>query len=190
LTLSVIIKPSFMAIKDQFLLNMVAALSVRDFIKDKVGHTVCVKWPNDVLVDDLKLCGILIENQIQGEYFTNSVIGIGLNVNQKGFYSKNASSMAMITSREFQLQEVFEQVLASLEKWYIVLKQKDYKKIKQAYLSSLYGVNQTRNFKTRSDVFEGIIRGVDEVGRLMIETQVGTRYFNTKEVQFDFEPFK
>lgn len=187
LTFSLVVKPSFLAIKDQFNLNMAVSLGIRDFAAKVLNQQVNVKWPNDIMVNDYKICGILIENQIQGTAFTNSVIGIGLNVNQKGFYSNNASSLSMLSNREFDLQEVLEQIAASLEKWYMVLRQNGIDRIKQAYLASLYGVNERRRFKTSHEHFDGIIEGVDNAGRLMIQTKIGFRYFNTKEVQFVYD---
>lgn len=184
LTFSLVVKPAFLAIKDQFNLNMAISLGIRDFAAKVLNLHVSVKWPNDIMVNDFKICGILIENQIQGTAFINSVIGIGLNVNQKGFYSNKASSLSMLSNHEFDLQEVLEQVVANLEKWYVVLRQNGIDRIKQAYLESLYGVNEMRLFKTRDDRFEGIIEGVDDAGRLIIKTKIGSRYFNTKEVQF------
>lgn len=187
LTFSLVVKPFFLAIKDQFYLNMAVSLGLSDFASKILTQQVSVKWPNDIMVDDFKICGILIENQIQGTAFTNSVIGIGLNVNQKGFYSPNASSLSMLSNHEFDLQEVLEQVAVSLEKWYLVLRQNGIDRIKQAYSASLYGINETRRFKTRDDQFEGIIEGVDNAGRLMIKTKIGSRHFNTKEVQFVYD---
>jgi len=190
LTFSLVIKPAFLPIKDQFLLNMAMSLGIRDFVQEQVVQSVNVKWPNDIIVGDKKICGILIENQIQGSSFSNSIVGIGLNVNQKAFYSGNAISLAMLTSTDYQLQEVFEMLCGNLEKWYMLLKQNRMDVIKQAYLACLYGINEIRSFRTMQEHFDGKIEGVDDTGRLMINAKEGIRYFNTKEVQFDFEPLK
>lgn len=190
LTFSVVLKPTFLAVKDQFLLNMIVSLAVRDFLRDQVHLKIYVKWPNDIIVDDHKICGILIENQIQGVSFSNSVVGIGLNVNQRAFYSKHATSMAMLTNRFFDLQQMFDLVAEKLEAWYLLLRQGSLAQIKDSYSSSLYGDRELRNFRTVTGSFEGEITGVDESGKLIIKTKDGVRHFNFKEVQFDFEPLK
>lgn len=189
LTFSLVVKPSFLAIKDQFLLNMVVSLGVRDFVQSKVSQSVNVKWPNDILVDERKICGILIENQIQGTGFTNSIIGIGLNVNQKGFHLNNAVSLTMASGRGYELQEVLEGICSYLEKWYLVLKQRGVDRVKQSYLKVMFGLNESRNFSTNGRQFTGVIIGVDNNGRLMIKENGETHFFNTKEVQFDFESY-
>jgi len=186
LTFSLIVKPSFLAIKDQFLLNMVVSLGVRDFVQSKITQGVNVKWPNDVMVDDRKICGILIENQIQGPGFTNSIIGIGLNINQMGFHFNNAVSLTMVTGRNYELQGVLEEICGLLEKWYMVLKHKGGDRVRESYQSTLFGLNESRMFITNGRHFVGVIKGVDDHGRLMINEDGRTNLFNTKEVQFDF----
>ena len=82
--------------RDQFVLNEIAALSVVDFLR---LHDIQaqIKWPNDVYVDSRKMCGILIENSIRGNWLSSSIIGIGLNINQRNFDVNlpNPTSMAL-----------------------------------------------------------------------------------------------
>ncbi len=184
LTFSIIVKPTFLAIKDQFLLNMAVSLGIYDFVQSKLTQRVRVKWPNDIMANDLKVCGILIENQIQGNSFSNAVVGVGLNVNQKAFFAQNASSISMFTGEEYDLPQVLDALIVSMEKWYVQLKQNRANGIRDAYLAALYRRNETMEFKTRSEIFEGVITGVDEAGRLIISTNGTMRLFNNKEVQF------
>ena len=69
---------------DQFVLSEIAALSVVDMLAE---HDIQakIKWPNDIYVGDRKICGMLIENSLRGEWLQHSIIGIGLNVNQRNF---------------------------------------------------------------------------------------------------------
>ena len=190
LTFSVVLRPTFLAIKDQFHLNMVVSLAIRDAVAELIERSVYVKWPNDIIVEDFKVCGILIENQIQGNSFSNSIIGIGLNVNQKAFYSRQAASLSMISGMTYDLQIMLDQIMEKLEFWYLLLRKGATEQIKQAYLTSLYGVNELRNFRTSGIHFIGTIEGIDDSGRLVIKSKNGIKHFNTKEVQFDFEPLK
>ncbi|MFZ1806787.1 MAG: biotin--[acetyl-CoA-carboxylase] ligase [Cyclobacteriaceae bacterium] len=190
LTFSIVLKPSFLAIKDQFLLNMVVSLGVRDYVQTKLPTPVFVKWPNDVLVEEQKVCGILIENQIQGAGFTNSIIGIGLNVNQQGFHLNNAVSLIIVSGQNYELQGALEELCGHLEKWYLTLKQNGSDRVREYYLNALFGLGERRIFKSKEREFWGVIEGVDDHGRLMIKENGKTHHFNNKEVQFNFEPLK
>lgn len=70
--------------RDQFVLNEIASLSVVDFLS-RHGISAMIKWPNDIYVDEKKICGILIENSFRGKSISSSIIGIGLNINQRNF---------------------------------------------------------------------------------------------------------
>src|SRR5690606_6994433 len=82
LTFSVVLRPTFLSIRDQFYLIVVASLSVHDAVRQLLDSPIFVKWPNDVIANGGKIAGILIENQLQGAAIQASVVGIGLNVNQ------------------------------------------------------------------------------------------------------------
>lgn len=101
LMFSIVLKyPTVMA-KDHFALNEVAALSVADFLRT-YGIQAKIKWPNDIYVDDRKICGILIENSFRGQEISSSVIGIGLNINQRNFNVNlpNPTSMVLCRAQE------------------------------------------------------------------------------------------
>ena len=87
LTFSLLLRPDTLAPRDQFVISEVAALSVlyglQTVLPDDVAQRVSVKWPNDVYVGDEKICGMLVENQLQGSKIAYSIVGIGLNVNQE-----------------------------------------------------------------------------------------------------------
>ena len=75
---------TFLEARDQFVLNEIAALSVVNFLR---SHEIIaqIKWPNDIYVGSRKICGILIENSLRGNRLSSSIIGIGLNINQRNF---------------------------------------------------------------------------------------------------------
>jgi len=184
LTFSIILKPAFMAIKDQFSLNMAISVGIKGFLENKSEKRVYIKWPNDILIDDLKLCGILIENQVQGNAILHSIVGIGLNVNQQTYPVIRAASMQMLLGHQYNLQALLEELCIYLEHWYLKLRQGEVSKIKAAYHSSLFGINEPRSFSRDNGNFEGIIKGVDEYGRLVMETSWGIHHFNNRELKF------
>ena len=86
LTFSLVLKPRFLEISDQFMISKVVTLGIHSSLKNYIGQ-LKIKWPNDMYAGDRKLGGILIENSILSGRITNSVIGIGLNINQEKFIS-------------------------------------------------------------------------------------------------------
>jgi BirA family transcriptional regulator, biotin operon repressor / biotin---[acetyl-CoA-carboxylase] ligase len=184
LTLSLVLKPSFLAIKDQFYLNIFVSLAIRDLLSQMCSATVQIKWPNDILINELKICGILIENQLSGDRITNAVVGIGLNINQRHFASSTATSLALITSQAYELQLVLELLLGHLETYYLHLRQHHYEKLRAAYLKHLYRINEDHSFLSHERKFEGKIVGIDAHGRLRIRTDGEEKVFGIKEVAF------
>ncbi|HRH78731.1 MAG TPA: biotin--[acetyl-CoA-carboxylase] ligase, partial [Cellvibrionaceae bacterium] len=177
-------KPTFLEPSRQFFLNIVAGLAVADGITLVAGLNPMVKWPNDVLIADKKVCGILIENQIQGQKLGQSVVGIGLNVNQMNFEWPYATSMCLSAGRYFNRAEVFERVLERLDARFNDLQIGNVAMLSQDYLNKLYWKGAEHEFEAQGENFFGVIQGVDEIGRLRIDTKNGVRYFNFKEVRF------
>ncbi len=184
LTLSIILKPVFLAVKDQFYLTMVTALGVHDFLKTQAPTPAQIKWPNDILMGGKKLGGILIENQLQSDSISAAVIGIGLNINQKAFAIHTATSLSLVAQHDFTLQETFALLLSHLESRYLMLRNGHLDVLKRDYLQNLFQLNEVANYLHSDQQFTGIIRGVDAWGKLIIETEQGVKSFDLKEVSF------
>ncbi len=182
ITCSLILQPGFLQISQQFGLTLVASLAVYDLISQVVPN-VKIKWPNDIYVGDKKIAGILIENSLKNNSIEYAVIGIGINVNQKGFASPVATSLALESNLDFVLDEQIESLLMLIEKWYLKLKQ-NRSEIKNSYLQKLYWYHEQRVFEDIEGEFEGTILGVDQLGRLVIDTSSGQRVYDIKEVKF------
>jgi BirA family biotin operon repressor/biotin-[acetyl-CoA-carboxylase] ligase len=184
LTFSILLKPRFLPVRDHFYLNLIISLAVHDFLSKVLDCIVYIKWPNDILVHGKKICGILIENQVQGTAIISSVAGIGLNVNQTEFVSVMPTSVKLITSKQSDLQETLEGLLGCLEARYLQLRQNNTQGLKDNYLERLYWRNETHTFSSADTVFDGRITGVDETGRLAVETAQGLKYFGIKEITY------
>jgi len=184
LTFSIILKPAFLQPKDQFYLNIITSLAVRDFLQTKTDVEIKVKWPNDVLINGKKLCGILIENQLKGSRISNTVAGIGLNINQRVFDLPTATSLTLIANKTFALPEVFEQLLSHLEARYLELVHGNYKRLMAHYEQALYWHGAAHEFTSNGEMFTGVIRGVDDAGRLKIEVAGAIRLFVAKEIVY------
>jgi len=188
LSLSIILFPTFLPPREQFMLNMAVALAVRAFVAKYTEKKVKVKWPNDIYIGSRKICGILIQNSITSQALQSSVIGIGVNVNQTYFSEKapNATSLAIETEREFALPELLENLCQQVEQHYLGLKNsQNYSALKENYLSHLYRYNELAEYERKDgSSFLGKIIGVNENGKLLIEQNGIIENFDIKEVRF------
>lgn len=117
LTFSVILRPTTILASHQFELLQLVALSIVKVIRTQLGSDeVYIKWPNDIYYRDSKICGVLIENVIQDNKIVQSIIGIGINVNQHKFVSDapNPISMCHIANHDFDLDILLEQVVTQI----------------------------------------------------------------------------
>lgn len=184
LILSVILKPNFLQASDQFYLNIIASLAVSRMIESAVNQNLTkVKWPNDVLLNEKKVTGILIENTLQRNLIQWSVVGMGINVNQRDLGIGKATSLYEVTNRISQLPVLFEMLIESLEYYYLKLKSGKKEELKGEYLQNLFGFQQFRKYRTEY-FFDGKIIDVTEAGRLVMETTNGVQSFDFKEVEF------
>jgi len=183
-TLSILLKPKFLSVKDQFFLHRFVSLGLTDYLQNYFEGGVTIKWPNDILINNKKVCGILIENQLSGSQISQSIVGIGLNVNQKQFGISTASSMSLLKGEDFRLEKELDNLLAALENRYLQLKNNKTELLKEEYLQRLHWRNQLHKFSAGEKEFEGEIIGTDESGRLQIRSSEGVRTFEVKEVSY------
>lgn len=184
LTFSLVVYPKFIPPKDQFLLSQAVSLGIYDFIRTlKIGE-VKVKWPNDIMVNGRKVCGILIENQLVGGTIELSVIGIGLNVNQTALPVPTASSLKNFRGFDFDLEEVLEDVCHCVEVRYLQLRNNQWSELREDYRQALYWRDESRTFFSKGQNFSGMIRGTDEQGRLQLEVKNELRSFDVKEILY------
>jgi BirA family transcriptional regulator, biotin operon repressor / biotin---[acetyl-CoA-carboxylase] ligase len=186
LTLSLLLKPSFLFVKDQFYLTIATSVGVHDFLVERLGGEmeIKIKWPNDVMVGDKKIAGILIENSLAGEQLQQSVVGIGLNVNQQLFSIATATSMVLESKNEFDLSMELSFLMEKLEKRYLQLRAGKRSELKEAYLKNLYRIGEESTFVANGKNLIGKIEGVDESGKLKVNSNGVVYYFGLKEISF------
>ncbi len=182
LTFSILLKPSFLKVNMQFYLTIATSLAVQDFLKSKNVDDTRIKWPNDILVGRKKICGTLIENSIQGESIQQSIVGIGLNINQTDFELASATSLATIKQESSDLNEVLNLLLGQLEKRYLQLRSGKLAELKDEYLLNLFGIGEKRIFVSHEKKFEGTIENVSESGELIVLINNNRTSFNLKEI--------
>lgn len=172
-------------------LNYLISVAVVDFLQ---SHAIwCkVKWPNDVYVGKKKICGILIENALSGGRLSASVIGVGLNINQREFPQlTNATSLWSLTGKEYPLPECLEKLLDGFEKRLPYLKDERLREVLfSSYSTYLFNkdVNARYHDYITDREYTGIIKGVAPDGRLMIWDLEApgkpVRHYSFKEVGY------
>ncbi|MEM6522158.1 MAG: biotin--[acetyl-CoA-carboxylase] ligase [Bacteroidota bacterium] len=185
LTFSILLKPMFVQLNHQFRLNICISLGLVDYL-NSLSNVFQVKWPNDLYCKNNKLAGILIQNSISRDALEQSIIGIGLNVNQLHFSIPRAISMRSILGKTMVLPTVLEDLCCSVEKRYLQLKRGEYDQMKKDYLRSLLGYGQERQFDDGA-IFNGVIRDVMDDGRIVIDHKNKLRSYDFKEIQFLFD---
>ena len=192
LLFSVMIHPEEIQAKNQFIITQVVSVALCKTIERYLlhptpllpgggEHVVAIKWPNDIYVGDKKICGVLIENRLQGSMIKYSIIGIGLNVKQQEFKSDapNPVSIWQLTGKETDRMELLaaflEQLNETAKSTTIIT---DYK-------ARLYRRQGKHLFMTNNTTFEASIVDVIDDGRLMLEDEKGVAHlFRFKEVSF------
>ena len=184
IALSIIIKPSNIALSQSFLFSMATAIAVKSFLKTYVGDGLTVKWPNDIYWRDRKAAGILIENIVRGTEWKWSVVGIGINVNQTTFYDLDvkAVSLKQITGKNYNPLILAKELCTYLEEAFILL-QNSPEQIATLYKNSLYKLGESVRLKIGPRLFNAIIKDVSEIGQLVVQHTMEER-FSVGEVEW------
>ena len=187
LTFSTVLKPAFLTAVEQFMLSEVVALSLVDALADY--RVECrIKWTNDIYAGDRKIAGVLIEQSLAGDRIARTVVGIGLNVNQREFPADLPNPTTIVVERgaECERREVLNTFLRHLEKWYTRLEQGERELIEATYNARLYRRAECHEYALATgERFEAAIRGVRATGHLCLEHRDGTfGDYAFKEVEF------
>jgi len=173
LTMSVVLKPERLRAEDQFVLGKMAALAVAEVVRAHVQGAVCIKWPNDVLVEREKVAGILIKNEIVGELVQSSVVGIGINANSSGFPAELvATSLLNAGGQRVDLYALREQVCQALERWWQASQAGD-GVLEDRYTSSLWARGRWSEMDLDGVRIRARPMDVDRHGRLIVELEGG-----------------
>ncbi len=190
-TLSLVLHPTFLQTDKQFLLTKIASLAIADLMSETLNfpiktHDIKIKWPNDIYVGNKKIAGILIENTLRENILQSTIIGVGLNINQKIFNPAiNATSLSMLTNKEFDLMEIIKRFCEFIEARYLQLKTNKLESINTAYLKHLYRLGEWSQYISNEKKIEGKIIGTSASGRLQMKLESGViKEFDLKEIRF------
>ena len=190
LTFSLVLKPTWLPIADQYQLTKAVSLGIADCLAPLITEgerRVRIKWPNDIYVDDKKICGILITHRIAGGQIAASVVGIGLNVNQEAFPSwvPNPISLKLLTGQDWVLDEVLEKVLNCIAHRYNELNNSPICSLDEPYLSILLRRDEEAQYSYQGQTITATLLDVNRFGHLQLITNKGERLScQLKEIAF------
>tara|TARA_R110000868_G_scaffold392258_2_gene662802 strand:- start:436 stop:1164 length:729 start_codon:yes stop_codon:yes gene_type:complete len=167
-----------------FYISMAISLAILKTFKTLNIPDLRIKWPNDILSADKKICGILIENVIKNK-LSSTIIGIGINVNQTKFENlPKASSLKNITGIHYNLDEILQLIIQYTKEYSSLLQDEKYDFVKNEYEANLFRKNKPSTFKDAEGVmFSGFIKGVTKYGKLQVilEDEI-VKKFDLKEI--------
>lgn len=180
--LSMILRPTLLPYMAPQL-TLVTATVLADVLNSHSRVRPQIKWPNDILINNKKVAGILTEMQAEQDHINYVVIGIGLNVNQGQHtfpeaIQKQATSLYIETKEKTNLQQLVQHMLVAFEKGYTNYVNNGFSNIKQKWESYGFKVGEKIWLKTLKDYNEVVFLGIAEDGALLIKTDTG----NTKKV--------
>ncbi len=186
LLMSIVLCPDFITIEKQFYLNIALALACANALNEYSANTVLIKWPNDLILKNRKVGGILIEQIITGQKINYCIAGIGLNINQQSFPNSLplAASLSSLENKTFPLNEILHNVLSHILAVYEKLKENAFGELKQDYLRHLIGFEKMRVYKWQGKLVHGKIVGVTNEGKLQMKIDQDFHVFGLKEIEW------
>jgi BirA family biotin operon repressor/biotin-[acetyl-CoA-carboxylase] ligase len=178
-----ILTPLNSEIHRQVVLNMAVANAIHRWIS-KYTDNCHIKWPNDILARGKKTGGILIENNLSGNEWKSSFIGVGVNINQEQFTQPNATSLFKLTGNTYDVAQCLKELTEELRKELLLFSTSEDAAIRRYYLSHLFLLHEEAEFSIDTERVKGIIQDVDDAGRLLVSINGNVRAFNNKEIRF------
>ena len=176
LTFSLVLKPIFLHAEYQYSLTMTLAVAVADAIALLMPRRkVSIKWPNDIYVNDKKICGILTTVSVSGGLLSHAICGIGINVNQTDFpeWVPNPTSLSAQTGQTFVIDEVLNLVLRQIQSAYDLLRHSP-ASIRDSYMSRLYRLGQQSKYLYKGETITATITDITGFGHLVLRGADGT----------------
>ncbi|MEC7479128.1 MAG: biotin--[acetyl-CoA-carboxylase] ligase [Bacteroidota bacterium] len=171
-------------IEDLFNLNMLVSLNIIEILDSLFLKNLKIKWPNDILAENKKISGILIETFSKNKMIKDIIVGIGINVNQIDFNDLiNATSMSLIMNKKYDLNILYKLFLEKFKSFSDEVKNINSSEIKLNYLNYLYGINTLKKFEVNNLIFDAKISDVNKKGELILDIDGVIKEFNNQEIK-------
>ena len=191
LLFSILAHPADIGASEQFFISQAISLAVSEsvarFLGPESGAHVRVKWPNDIYWKDSKMAGILIEHSILGRSIANTIVGVGLDVNQTVFESDapNPISMAMVAGHGFDMEPILQDIILRFAGLMDQCSPEEKEAVNRMYHERMYRNSGFHRFADSAGEFKARIIRVEPNGCLVLETDAGgLRTYEFKQVRF------
>lgn len=188
LTTTLLFTPNNLDVENQFSLVIISSLAVYDALKPLVENEIAIKWPNDIMIGNKKIAGILIENKLQKGLIAYSFIGIGVNILQTEFDDNIASKTTSIKLENSDINltkiDLLQAIIKNFNYYRQLFHRNDFDALWSIYNSRLFLREKPSCFSADGNLFSGKISHVDRSGYLHMETSEGTRKFDLKSIQY------
>lgn len=183
--MTLILKPELES-QNASMLTLVTALAVAKAIKRETGLAAEIKWPNDIVLNGKKICGILTEMSAQIDYVNHIVIGIGINVHNEEFpeeLSDRATSILLESGKQINRAMLIEAVWEKFEKYYgIFMETQDVSKLAAEYEMCLANRGKKVRVLDPKEPYEGVAQGITARGELIVDTWESRKLVSSGEV--------
>ncbi len=189
LIMSILVKYVVKNADEVFQLNVAVAVSIIEALAKLNLPNLAIKWPNDILSDEKKVAGILIENRFKSDTTIESIVGIGLNVNQKDFtFFPKASSLSLLMKKEYDIDQLLEAIVLKIKQNCELINSNSSAKLWNQYYNYLFKKDIEMTFEdVEKKHFSGTILGVTLEGKLEVILQDKTiKTFGIKEIQMQY----
>lgn len=186
LLFSFVLYPTFLEARRQFLLSQIISLSIKEELDTHVSD-IFIKWPNDIYRGEKKICGMLIENDLVGMHISQSIAGVGININQEAFFSSapNPVSLKQITGRTYELSRILAGVMQRITEYYSLLQKGEHASIARRYQRALFRKEGLHKYSDADGEFLARIIEVKADGHLVLQDDTDKiRQYVFKEVQY------
>lgn len=173
--LSVVLRPE-LSPADAPKLTIMTAVAVADAIFQSAGICANIKWPNDILVDGKKVCGILTEMSAEMDAINYVIIGIGINVNNDNFPDElrdKSASLKQLKGVEVSRIRVLASLLEKLESYYLMAEREGFEKIFDRWRELCINLGKNVRIVGKNVSFEGTAIDIDSAGALLVKTSSG-----------------
>ena len=175
--MTILLRPDFAPSKAP-MLTLVMAMSVAEAIREKTGAEGLIKWPNDIVLNGKKICGILTEMSAEIDYINHVVIGVGINVNTESFpeeISAAATSLRAETGECYRRAEIVAAVMERFEQNYSIFQEcGSFKELKDRYNEMLVNIGREVLILEPGHEYKALALGINETGELLVKKEDGT----------------
>jgi len=175
--MSVILRPKIRA-QDSSLITLMSAVACATALRNATGMRVTTKWPNDLMINDKKVGGILIEIKSQKKTITSAIVGIGINVNSDvsefpGDFKQRATSLKNEAGVSFPREHIVANILNEMDRWYKILVIFNKETILQAWKNLTSTIGREVMIVTPHETITGLAESINSQGMLLVRLRSG-----------------